>query len=173
MPDITAIAQALGALKAMKDIAEATIGLRDAAAFRERQIEFQGKIIDAQNALSALQEERTTLIETIRRRDEEIARVKAWETEKQRYELKDIAMGSGAFTYMIKPDAQRGEPLHCLCAYCYEKGNKRIMQMTVRTSGARHVWTCPECKNDIILVWWPPYGYPGSRAPKPASAPPN
>jgi hypothetical protein len=43
MPDLTAIVQALGAIKAMKDLAQAMIGVRDAAAFRERQIEFQGK----------------------------------------------------------------------------------------------------------------------------------
>jgi predicted nuclease with TOPRIM domain len=113
MPDITAIAQALGALKAMKDIAEATIGLHNAVAFRERQIEFQGKIIDAQNALSALQEERTTLIETIREREEEIARLKAWEAEKQKYELQDV--GHGAFAYVRKTDAEPAEPPHWLC----------------------------------------------------------
>jgi hypothetical protein len=61
MPDLTAIAQALGALKAMKDIGEATIGLRDAAAFRERQIEFQGKIIEAQQDIFAIQQERSSL----------------------------------------------------------------------------------------------------------------
>jgi hypothetical protein len=44
MPDMTAIASALSSFKAMKDLAEAMIGLRDAVAFRERQIEFQGKI---------------------------------------------------------------------------------------------------------------------------------
>ena len=43
----------MGALKAMKDIGEAMIGLRDAAAFRERQIEFQGKIIEAQDGIFA------------------------------------------------------------------------------------------------------------------------
>lgn len=168
MPDITAIAQGLGALKAMKDILEATIGLRDATAFRERQIEFQGKIIDAQNALSALQEERTTLIETIHQREEEIARIKAWETEKQRYELKDISTGNGSFAYMIKPDAQSGEPLHCLCASCYERGKKRIMQIG-RLVHTRRVWSCPDCKNDILLVNWPPQGYPSSQAPAPAT----
>jgi len=70
MPDMSAIAAAFSSLKAMKDIAEAMIGLRDIAAFRERQIEFQGKIIDANSALSALQDERTTLIETIREHEE-------------------------------------------------------------------------------------------------------
>jgi hypothetical protein len=58
MPDITTLAQALGALKALKDIGVATIGLANAAAFRERQIEFQGKIIEAQSALMSLHEER-------------------------------------------------------------------------------------------------------------------
>ena len=165
MPDMTAIAQALGAFKAMKDIAEATIGLRDAAAFRERQIEFQGKIIDAQNALTALQEERTALIEAVRQREEEIASLKAWETEKQRYELKDLASRSGAFAYMIKLAMQSGEPLHCLCAVCYEHGKKSLLQATSRLGAGNRIWTCPVCKTDILMGPWPPQGYPGSPVP--------
>ena len=52
MPDLTAIAHALSALKAAKDIAESMVGLRDAAAFQGKLIEFQSKIIDANNAAS-------------------------------------------------------------------------------------------------------------------------
>jgi len=74
MPDLTAIAQAVDAFKAMKDIAQAMVGLRDAAAFRERQIEFQQRIIDAQSAISLMQEEHSTLITKISDLEKEIAR---------------------------------------------------------------------------------------------------
>lgn len=158
MPDMTAIGAALSSFKAMKDIAEAMVGLRDAAAFRERQIEFQGKIIEAQSALSALQDERSTLIETIREREEEIARLKAWDAEKQRYELKDLCGGSGSLAYLIKPDAQGSEPPHCLCASCYNAGKKSILQNTGKPApgGYGRQWGCPSCKMVINIHGWPP-----------------
>lgn len=124
MPDITAIAQAFGALKAMKDIAEATIGLRDAAAFRERQIEFQGKIIDAQNALFALQDDRSSLIERIGTLEAKIAGLKAWDAEKDRYQLTEVA--PRVFAYVLKPDASSAEPSHWICPACYQSGKNRF-----------------------------------------------
>src|SRR5277367_1923653 len=113
-----AIAQGLNALKATTDIIKAMVGLRDAAQILEKTVELNQKILTAQGGLADAQAEQTALIQTRREREEEIARLKTWETEKHRYELKDVAIGSGSFAYMIKPDSQRGEPLHCLCAYC-------------------------------------------------------
>jgi hypothetical protein len=165
VPDMLAIAQGLNALKATTDIIKAMVGLRDAAQILEKTVELNQKILTAQTALADAQMEQASLIQTIRDREEEIARLIAWDAQKQRYELKDISMGSGSFAYMIKPDAQGGEPLHCLCAYCYERGQKRIMQFTPRIAGPRRIWSCPECKNDIIMGSWPPRGYPGSPPP--------
>jgi outer membrane lipopolysaccharide assembly protein LptE/RlpB len=67
MVDISAIGSALASLKAAKDIAEAMIGIRDGAAFQAKLIEFQSKLIDANNSAFAAQEERTALTEEIRR----------------------------------------------------------------------------------------------------------
>ena len=75
MPDLTAIVQALGAIKAMKDLAQAMIGVRDAAAFRERQIEFQGKIIEA-HGIFAMQQERTALTEKVSELKKDITRLR-------------------------------------------------------------------------------------------------
>jgi predicted nuclease with TOPRIM domain len=110
MPDITAISQALGAFKALKDIGEATIGLANAAAFRERQIEFQGKIIEAQSALMALQEEHALLVETIRDLEKEVANLKEWNSQKQDYELKDL----GEDLPLIRLDRRNAAPIHCI-----------------------------------------------------------
>jgi hypothetical protein len=169
MPDMLAIAQGLNAAKALTDIAKTMFGLRDSAKLLEATVEFNQQLLSIQKALLEAQAEQTTLIQTIRDREEEIARLKAWETEKERYELKDVAMSSGAFAYMIKPESQGTEPLHCLCANCYEQGKKRIMQFTPRLAAGRRVWSCPACQNEILIGWWPPPGYPGS--PAPASAP--
>jgi hypothetical protein len=66
MGDISSFGAALAALKSAKDIAEAMISLRDSAAFQSKMIEFQSKIIDANNAAFAAQDERAALLEKIR-----------------------------------------------------------------------------------------------------------
>jgi hypothetical protein len=53
MPDISSIATIFTSLKAAKDLAEAMVDLRDAAAFQSKLLEFQSKLIDANSAAFA------------------------------------------------------------------------------------------------------------------------
>jgi hypothetical protein len=96
MPDLTAFASALASLKAAKDVAEAMIGLRDTAAFQGELIEFQSKIIDANDSAFAAQEERAALLKRIGELEKQVADFKAWETEKQRYKLEQVDAGAFA-----------------------------------------------------------------------------
>jgi hypothetical protein len=153
MPDIGAIASALSSLKAAKDIAEAMVSLRDTAAFQTKLIEFQGKLIDANNAAFSAQEERTALLERIRDLEKQVADLKAWRTEKQQYELKDIYEGI-SFAYVLKPHAQDTERPHWLCANCYNNGKKSILQRGQKKmdpAGRLPGWDCPSCKTTIFF----------------------
>jgi hypothetical protein len=145
--------QAFGALKALKDISQGVIAAHDISAFRERQIEFQQRIIDAQAAVFEMQQEQSALTQTIRDREEEIARLKAWDAEKQKYELKDV--GHGAFVYARKADAEPAEPPHWLCTNCYTHGKKSIVLRTDHSGGSRNnvLWTCPECRANVVLYF--------------------
>jgi hypothetical protein len=154
MPDLLAIAQGLNALKATTDIIKAMVGLRDAAQILEKTVELNQKILTVQGALADAQTEQTVLIQTIREREEEIARLKAWETEKKRYDLKDIAGGQGAFAYVIKPEMQGADPPHCICADCYENGEKRILQRTTTMAPDGYTLFCTKCKNRILAWSW-------------------
>lgn len=155
MPDLTAIAAALSSLKAAKDIAEAMIGLRDTAAFQGKLLEFQSKLLDANNAAFAAQNECAAMLERIRELEKEVADLKAWETEKKRYELKDLC--SASFAYAIKKDAKRAEPFHCICASCYERGKKSIIQIAIDQHRIPYLLLgCPECSSQIIVGQWPP-----------------
>jgi hypothetical protein len=148
MPDMTAIAHALTALKAAKDIAETMIGLRDTAAFQGKLLEFQSKIIDANNAAFSAQEERSSLLDRIRDLEKQVADFEAWEAEKQRYELKEV--GPRKFAYVLKPNADRAEPPHWICASCYQKTQKSVLQGEEFYGGG---WThiCPTCKAKIFI----------------------
>ena len=158
MPDLTAIAQALGAFKAMKDISQAMIGLRDASAFRERQIEFQQRIIDAQSAISLMQEEHSTLITKISDLEKELVRLETWDTDKQKYEMKQLTRKASNIAYTIKPNAQGSEPFHCICAACYQNIIISILQfLKVTVMGSnQHTLKCPVCMTEIQTESWPP-----------------
>ena len=146
MPDMLAIAQGLNAIKATTDIIKSIAGLRDAAQILEKTVELNQKILTVQTALADAQAEQTTLIQTIRNLEEEVARFKAWEAEKQRYELKEVAPRT--FAYVLKPNASDPEPLHWICASCYQKNQKFILQ-GIQWYGGGWIHTCPSCKAEI------------------------
>jgi hypothetical protein len=74
MPDISSIATIFTSLKAAKDLAEAMVDLRDAAAFQSKLLEFQSKLIDANSAAFAAQDERSTLLQRVSALEKEVAR---------------------------------------------------------------------------------------------------
>src|SRR6202030_3815203 len=105
MIDMTAIASMVTSVKAVKDIAESIVGLRDAEMIRGKVFELQSKMLEAQSFAFAAHDERTALIQKICDLEKQISDLEAWETEKQRYELKDV--GSGSLAYVVK-EAMRG-----------------------------------------------------------------
>jgi|SRR5215469_10846964 len=156
MPDMTAIAAALTAFQTAKNIAQSMIGLRDAAAFQSKMIEFQSAILDAQSAAFAANDERSALIEKVSQLEKRVAEIEAWETEKQRYELK--ALGNhGVFAYALKGDAQNAEPPHHICPDCYQKGEKSILQQVTRFPGHTDVRLCQRCGWEVYITggWQP------------------
>lgn len=125
----------LSAFKAMFDMAKALKDINDAAIRNGAVIELQEKILAAREAQS-------TLLERIHELEEKVASFEKWETEKDRYELKDV--GWGGLAYMLKPDARGSKPPHLVCTNCY--GNRRIeiVQTTPTKDGL--VLMCPACQ---------------------------
>jgi hypothetical protein len=156
MVDVSAISGVLSSLGAAKDIAQTMIGLRDTAAFQGKLIEFQSKIIDAQNRAMTANDERTALLETIRKLEEKVADFEAWETEKQKYHLKEVDVG--AFAYVLKPDTQTSEPAHWICTTCYGNKKKSLLQSigSAAPSGGpnfrRTLWKCFTCKSEVLTL---------------------
>ena len=97
MPDMNDLAIASASLKAAKDIAQAMASLQDAAALQQKQVEFQSKLLDATSAVFSAREERSAMLERIGELEKEIARLEAWEAEKQRYELVSLAPNMVAY----------------------------------------------------------------------------
>jgi hypothetical protein len=146
MPDLSAISDALTSFKALKDIALAMVGLRDAKAFDAKLIEFNSALIDAQTSVFAVNQERTALVERIGALEAKVTELENWETEKQRYELKEVAPRN--FAYVLKPQTQGSEPSHWICPGCYQKRQKSILQgIESHSFGWSH--SCPSCNLEV------------------------
>jgi superfamily II helicase len=159
MVGISEITGLMSSLKAAKDIAETMIGLRDTAAFQAKAIEFQAKILDSMSRAITAQEERAALLEKVRDLETQIARFEAWETEKERYELKDA--GNGTLAYALKSALGNAESSHWACPHCYQDRKISILQPETRSVGRTEHLVCNRCSTDLLIQgirWAPPGG---------------
>jgi hypothetical protein len=126
---LSALKTAFDVAKGLKDIHDAT--LRNAAI-----IELQEKILGAQEA-------QTSLIQRIGELEKQVTSFETWETEKEKYELKDLGYSSLAF--MLKPGARGSVTPHFVCTNCYGKRQISVIQHGRPTPGAVLGFFCPSC----------------------------
>jgi hypothetical protein len=145
--DMTAIGVVATSLNTLVNITRAMKDVQDATLIQGKVFELQRAIIDAQQSVFAANEERTVLIERVRELEAKIAELETWETERQRYELKDV--GTGSLVYAVKECMRGIEPIHNICANCYQKGHKSILQPRERGTG-KYLF-CQECNQEIMF----------------------
>lgn len=104
--------------------------------------DLMGKFIAAQSAHMECQEKAMHL-------EKEITRLKAFETEKDRYAMQKI--GEHSFAYALKPEAAGEEPPHYICANCYANSQKSILQRSGTAGLHDYKLTCPRCGNDVLM----------------------
>jgi Zn finger protein HypA/HybF involved in hydrogenase expression len=124
----------------MLDVAKGLKDMNDAAVRNAAVIELQEKIFAAQSQQKAL-------IERVRELEKRVTEFETWESEKQRYQLTDF--GGGTFAYVLKPEMSGTEPPHRICAACYQKGHKSVLQRKRENSLGQERYACPECKVDF------------------------
>lgn len=131
----------VSALKTAFDIAKGLKDIDDAARRNTAVIELQEKILSAQHAESEL-------LETVSELKKRVAELEAWESEKQRYQLAELA--PGVVCYVLKPDMRGGEPPHRLCANCYADGKKSYLQHHVHGAFV-DVFKCRRCGDELTI----------------------
>jgi DNA repair exonuclease SbcCD ATPase subunit len=150
MVDLLALAQGFQAIRSASEITQTLIGLRDSAKLLEKTVELNREIAAAQTALFGAQSEQASLVKTIDELEKEITRLKSWETEKKRYELKRY--DPGVFFYVLKVAEAAGEPIHHLCTKCYQEDKKSIIHRTGNTMAREATHFCPKCRTEFY-VW--------------------
>jgi hypothetical protein len=136
----------LSAFKSALDIAKGLKDLSDATARNAAVIELQEKILTAQAA-------QANLVERVRELEAEVASLKAWDADKERYELKEVA--PGAVACLVKESMRGTEPAHWLCAQCYANGKKGFLQ--AHHQDLQFIYhRCQQCGGEIRAPKPPP-----------------
>lgn len=148
MVDIMAIQGAISGLKTAADLAKGLIQLKSTADMQVQVIELQSAILAAQSNALAAQADQFTMIQRIRELEEEIARIKAWEEEKKRYQLVNPWQGAASLVYAVKESCKGAEPPHWICAKCYDDGRRTILQPKYDDRTYLLLF-CATCKSDI------------------------
>lgn len=138
------IAAGIGALKAAGDIVSGLIATRDLHKFNGELIRLQEQLLQAYSAMFALTQQRDSLQAELGELKRAQVRLEETQTEMKRYRLRDF--GEGTFAYVLDPEMAQGEPEHYLCANCFAKSEKSILQHT--TDG--HYY-CRSCKFGLQL----------------------
>ncbi len=144
-------------LKFAGDIAKGILELKSLTDVQGKVIELQSAILSAQSSALSANADQASMVDEIRALKEEIARVKAWESQKQRYQLTPFRNGPGV-VYALKESMSNSEPPHWICTKCYEEGKRMILQPAT-INGFVHI-VCPSCKLDM------PTGMRGIGAPE-------
>ena len=154
---VAEIAAAVTGIRSALDITKAMVGLRDAEAFRAKSIELQSVVLEALDKAIEARESYAAQADRIRALEAEVAQLKAWDAEKQHYELKSL--GTGAMAYVLKPEARGTETPHWLCPNCFQQGKKSFFQSDGTTVMRRLILACANCKTTIAathnLSEWP------------------
>jgi hypothetical protein len=155
--DMSLIQGTISGLKVAGDIAKGLLELKSLSDVQGKVIELQSAILSAQSSALSANADQGAMVEEIRALKEEIARVRAWDTQKQRYKL--VQPWSAGVAYALKESMSNSEPPHLICTNCYEGGRKSILNPTTDSHGWVS-YACPVCKSQI------PTGYRGGVTPQ-------
>ena len=148
MEPVTALIAAAKALTELNSLAK-TLGQRVPAPVREQISALYDRVSALQNAVLEKQQQAAELAERCRELEDELGRVKGWETEKARYIPQNIDQ---KIVYAQKPEArQHGDVPHWLCARCFEDRKKSYLQGTGVLYGGNRTWRCWRCKAQLSM----------------------
>ena len=109
--DLSLIQGTIAGLKLAGDIAKGFMELKSMSEVQGKVIELQSAILAAQSSALSANADQAAMVDEIRLLKEEIARVKAWKAQKQRYQLEAI-WENAALVYALKKSVSGSEPPH-------------------------------------------------------------
>lgn len=145
--DMAMIQGTITGLKVAGDIAKGLLDLKSLADVQGKVIELQSAILSAQSSALAANAAQSAMVDEIGALKEEVTRIKAWESQKERYQLEKI-WENGAVAYALKKSMSGAEPPHWICTKCYEDGFRGILNPR-RSKEGYGLLECPNCNSEI------------------------
>jgi hypothetical protein len=137
MVDLSALAGLVSSMNAAVNITKAMKDVHDANIIQTKVFELTREIMSAQACAMQAQLAEATLLNRVRELEAEKSKLETWNTEKQRYELREVS--TGVFAYVMKPGMVQGQPSHMLYANCYDSGSRATLQATQELRMRRRV----------------------------------
>ncbi len=147
--DLSLIQGTITGLKVASDIAKGFLDLKSMAEVQGKVIELQSSILSAQSSALAANADQAAMADEIRKLREQLALLQAWGEEKRRYQL--VALEPGIFAFALKSDSASGEPAHWVCARCFNKGEKFVLQNQGDFYGSSE-YLCNGCNSKIKVA---------------------
>lgn len=138
------IIMGLSAFKTMFDIAKSMKDMDDTVKRNAAVADLWEQIISAQTRYTAA-------VEQVDELKAQLTRFETWESEKTRYELKQLYRGP--FAYILKDGQENNEDPHALCTNCYQQRFKSPLQSSGHIIVHDHYWHCPNCKMKAVSQW--------------------
>lgn len=132
-------AGAVESAKAVKEIGQSLLTIRDENIIRDRVYELNNNLLDLQQKLLEAQMNQMDLVQRIKTLEGEKEQSNQAVNLKEQYSLHTFP--TAAHAYVLK--TEQGEPRHFYCTHCLETAN---LVVTLQGAG---LLTCPKCKYSV------------------------
>ena len=139
-------------LNAASQTLQKAIEVRDTIKFGEEVGKLHGQILAAMSGAVAAKTDQSALLDEVRDLKKRVADLEGWEAEKERYELVELAPSVLAFR--VKPSMQAGEPVHYICATCYNAGKKNFLKQIIHGPNYNK-FECHSCGDSLAIAGRP------------------
>jgi hypothetical protein len=140
---------AINGIKVAMDIAKGVSSLKTETEINQAVIDIQRALLDAQAGAFEDRHSIARLTDEINDLKNQLLAKADWKKEQERYVLTESEKGT--FFYQLKTECADGEVLHRLCATCFVKGTKSILQTTQKARGGEVV-QCQTCDKELKLA---------------------
>jgi hypothetical protein len=126
---------------------------------RERLSRLEGAIGKAKSSVVSAEQSHLAMLETLNWLKEKLEIFQAWEVEQKKYVMKRF--DPGVIAYQRKTEAyqskagdeqlEAADPAHLLCAKCFERKKRSILQATPKIERRYPVFKCHECRSEYAF----------------------
>lgn len=143
------IIAAIGSAKALRELVKAATSLANNNELIAAVSDVNSKLMDATAVALESQVAQSHQLARVRELEDELAKAAGWEAQAARYALQEMSIGK--FAYALRPQSANGDPLHFLCANCFVKHQKSLLQLNVHNELGQW-YDCHNCKTTLHTV---------------------